>query len=125
MIAVVDDDEPVRRAVMRLLRAAGYSSRGFASGQELLDAWSSEPPDCLVLDLQLPGICGLEVQRRLRRAGAGVPMIVMTASDEPRIRAECVDEGATACLMKPLDEQALLGALERAAIRPDRERLPV
>lgn len=122
MIAVLDDDEPVRKAVMRLLRAAGFSARGFASGRELLAVWSREPPDCLLLDLQLPGISGLEVQRRLRSTGTQVPTIVITASDEPRIRDECVNEGASACLRKPLDEHALLCALERARIRPDRCR---
>ncbi len=119
MIAVVDDDEPVRKAVVRLLRSAGFTSQGFASGQELLEAWLSEPPDCLVLDLQLPGRSGLEVQRDLRLAGARVPTIIMTASDEPCIRDECVGEGAGACLRKPLDEEALLRALERLRVRPD------
>jgi FixJ family two-component response regulator len=121
MIAVVDDDEPVRKAVVRLLRSTGYSSRGFASGQELLESWMTEPPDCLVLDLQLPGRSGLEVQRQLRSAGAHVPTIIMTASDEPSIRDECVGEGAGACLRKPLDEEALLTALERLMVWPDSE----
>jgi FixJ family two-component response regulator len=120
VIAVVDDDEPVRKAVVRLLRSAGFSSRGFASGQELLEAWLSEPPDCLVLDLQLPGRSGLEVQRELRLAGTRVPTIIMTASDEPCIRDECVGEGASACLRKPLDEEALLRVLERLRVHPDR-----
>ena len=121
MIAVVDDDEPVRKAVVRLLRAAGFSSRGFASGEELLEAWRAEPPKCLVLDLQLPGASGLDVQRRLRVAGERAPTIIMTASDDPHARSECLCAGAAAYLRKPLDQQALLGALERVMVGPDRD----
>lgn len=121
MIAVVDDDEPVRKAVVRLLRAAGFSTRGFASGQELLEAWREEPPSCLVLDLQLPGVSGLEVQRRLRLAGARAPTIIMTASDDPHARSECLSAGVAAYLRKPLDQQVLLRALEYVMVRPDRD----
>lgn len=122
MIAVVDDDEPVRNAVVRLLRAAGFSSRGYASGQELLEAWLTEPPNCLVLDLQLPGVSGIEVQRRLRMAGARAPTIIMTASDDPDARSECLSAGAAVYLRKPLDEEALFGALEHMMVLPDRVR---
>src|SRR5262245_25325865 len=114
MIAVLDDDEPVRKAMVRLLRSVGFSSRGFASADELLAAWLTDPPECLVLDLQLPGLSGLEVQRQLRIAGIRVPTIMITAIDEPRVRDECVEEGAAACLRKPVDARALLGAIERA-----------
>jgi FixJ family two-component response regulator len=120
MIAVVDDDESVCKALVRLLRSRGFSSRGFASGGALLEAWLIEPADCLVLDLQLPRLSGLEVQRYLRRAGSRVPTILITASDEPYSRDECAEEGASVWLRKPLDEGLLFGALERAQIRPDR-----
>lgn len=63
MIAVVDDEESVRKAVVRLLHAVGYIARGFASGQAFLQSWAHDKPDCLVLDLQMPELSGLDVQR--------------------------------------------------------------
>jgi FixJ family two-component response regulator len=119
MIAVVDDDEGVRRAVVRLLRAAGFSARGFATGQELLEAWLIEPPTCVVMELQLKGDSGLQVQSQLHYAGARVPTIFITASDDARARAQCVGEGGLACLRKPVDARALLTELQRAGILPD------
>ena len=69
MIAVVDDEESVRKAVVRVLQAAGFAARAFASGTEFLESWHFDRPDCLVLDLQMPGLSGTEVQRSLRTAG--------------------------------------------------------
>jgi two-component system, LuxR family, response regulator FixJ len=114
MIAVVDDEESVRRAVMRLLEAAGHSARGFASGNEFLEHWSAEPLDCLMLDLQMPGLSGSDVQRALNRADAHVPVIIITAHDAPAAREECLREGAVAYLCKPLDERMLFTALNIA-----------
>ena len=122
MIAVVDDDASVRKAVVRLLRVAGFKSAGFASGHELLEAWRAEPPDCLLLDLQLPDLSGIETQRRLQHAGASVPTIIMTASDDRRMQDECLGAGVSACLSKPLDQAVLFSELERANVRPDRIR---
>jgi len=69
VIAVVDDEESVRKALVRVLQAARFSARGFDSGTEFLETWHFERPDCLVLDLQMPGLSGTEVQRALRKAG--------------------------------------------------------
>jgi FixJ family two-component response regulator len=113
MIAVLDDDEPVRKAVVRLLRSAGFTARSFASGGELLAEWVGTRPECLVLDLQMPGTSGLEVQRTLRSAGEEVPTILMTASDESELVDECMAAGACLCLRKPLEGEQLLEALER------------
>ena len=114
MIAVVDDEDSVRKAVMRLLQAAGHSARGFASGTEFLEHWATEPPDCLMLDLQMPGLSGCDVQRALNRADAHVPVIIITAHDAPAAREECLREGAVAYLCKPLDERMLFAALSLA-----------
>ncbi len=114
MIAVVDDEDSVRKAVMRLLEAAGHSARGFASGDEFLEHWAAEPPDCLMLDLQMPGLSGSDVQRALNRADARVPVIIITAHDAPAAREECLREGAVAYLCKPLDERTLFTALKLA-----------
>ena len=89
-VAVVEDDDSVRKALCRLLRAAGFSSRGYASGQEFLESWLVDPPECVVLDLQMPGLSGMEVQNRLSRAGAAPPTIFITAHDQPGTREECL-----------------------------------
>jgi FixJ family two-component response regulator len=118
MIAVVDDEESVRKAVVRLLLAAGHTARGFASGGEFLQNWLADRPDCLLLDLQMPGLSGTDVQRALNRAGAHIPVIIITAHDAPGSREECMREGAVAYLCKPLDERVLLHALRVALGAP-------
>jgi FixJ family two-component response regulator len=112
-VAVVDDDELVRKAVCRLLRSAGFRARGFANGQEFLEAWLAEPPDCLVLDLQMPGISGFEVQNRLRRVGARPTTICVTAHDREGAREECLLAGARDYLKKPVEAHDLLAAINR------------
>jgi FixJ family two-component response regulator len=114
VIAVVDDEESVRKAVVRVLCAAGFPARGFASGNEFLNSWHFDRPDCLVLDLQMPGLSGMEVQQALNRAGANFPVIIITAHDAPSVREESLGYGAAAYLCKPLDVRALLQAVTRA-----------
>ncbi len=125
MIAVVDDEDSVRNAVLRVLRAAGFRARGFPSGAEFLDSWHFDRPDCLVLDLQMPGLSGIEVQKSLISAGAHFPIVIITAHDAPSIREQCIRRGAAAYLCKPLDIGALLHAVERVSGSPARvSRLP-
>jgi FixJ family two-component response regulator len=114
VIAVVDDEESVRKAVVRVLQASGFAARGFASGTDFLDSWHFDRPDCLVLDLQMPGFSGTEVQRALRLAGAHFPIIIITAHDAPDLRDQCLREGATAYLCKPLDIRTLAQAVALA-----------
>ena len=114
LIAVVDDEESVRKAVVRLLQSAGHSAQGFASGSEFLQSWPGDKPDCIMLDLQMPGLSGTEVQRALNRAGAHLPVIVLTANDAPGAREECMREGAVAYLSKPVDVLVLLDAVDVA-----------
>jgi FixJ family two-component response regulator len=118
VIAVVDDEELVCKAVVRLLRAAGYSARGFASGHELLDSLVSYRPECVVLDLQMPGLSGVQVQRLLKETGARVRVIIITAHDSPGAREECMREGAFAYLCKPLPDRTLLNAVAAALDSP-------
>lgn len=122
MIAVLDDDEPVRKALVRLLRSAGFTARSFASGAELLADWVGTRPQCLVLDLQMSGASGLDVQRSLRCAGEEVPTIVVTASDECELLDECMAAGAFVCLRKPLECDQLLAALELIHVHRDADR---
>jgi FixJ family two-component response regulator len=119
-IAVVDDDESVRRALQRLLRTADLDAETFASAPDFLGSLRhGRPPDCLVLDLQMPGTSGLDLQRQLVRAGPRLPIVVITGHDEPGMEARCLAAGASAYLRKPLEAGTLLAAIE-AAIAPAR-----
>jgi FixJ family two-component response regulator len=111
VIAVVDDEESVRNAVVRVLQVSGLTARAFASGIEFLNSWRFDRPDCLLLDLQMPDLSGTEVQRALRTAGAQFPIIIITAHDSPSEREECMSAGAIAYLCKPLDIRTLIRAL--------------
>jgi FixJ family two-component response regulator len=113
-IAVVDDEESVRKAVERLLRSAGMVVEIFPSGAEFLDAVRSRPIDCVVLDLHMEGINGFEVQANLLRSGKWLPIIVMTGHDTPAARARALAGGVVAYLLKPVDEQLLLETIETA-----------
>ena len=117
-VAVVDDDESVRKALQRLLRASDLDADTFASPQDFLGSLQQAIlPDCLVLDLQMPGTSGLDLQRQLVRAGLRLPIVVITGHDEPGMRARCLAAGARAYLRKPLEAGTLLAAIE-AAITP-------
>jgi FixJ family two-component response regulator len=117
-VAVVDDDESVRKALQRLLRASDLDADTFASAQDFLGSLQQAIlPDCLVLDLQMPGTSGLDLQRQLVRAGLRLPIVVITGHDEPGMRARCLAAGARAYLRKPLEAGTLLAAIE-AAITP-------
>ena len=113
MIAVVDDEESVRKAVVRVLQAAGFAARAFGSGTEFLESWHFDRPDCLILDLQMPGLSGTEVQRSLMMAGATFPIVIITAHDSPSLREECMGAGAAEYLCKPLDIRALVNAVSQ------------
>jgi FixJ family two-component response regulator len=113
VIAVVDDEESVRKAVVRVLQAAGFAARAFASGKEFLESWHFDRPDCLILDLQMPGLSGTEVQQSLRMAGATFPIVIITAHDSPSLREECLGAGAVEYLCKPLDIRTLVMAVSQ------------
>jgi len=113
-IAIVDDEESVRRSLRRLLVASQLDATAYASGQEFLDSLGGRQPDCLVLDLQMPGLTGLEVQRVLSGARVRFPTIIITAHDEPEARARCLSAGAVAYLCKPLHDELLLNAIATA-----------
>jgi len=119
VIAVVDDEESVCKAVVRVLQAAGFSARAFGSGAEFLESWHFDRPDCLILDLQMPGLSGTEVQQSLKMAGATFPIVIITAHDSPTLREECMGAGAAEYLCKPLDIRALVKAVSQV-ISPKR-----
>jgi FixJ family two-component response regulator len=115
IVAVVDDDESVSRAIKRLLHSVGIVAETFSSGEEFLDTLSAIPsyrPACVILDIQMPGITGLEVQRQL--APIGLPIIMITAHDELSARQTALAAGAVAYLRKPLNGAILIKAVEMA-----------
>jgi FixJ family two-component response regulator len=113
-IAVVDDEEPIRKALCRLLRACGMGAEGFASGQVFLDSLAARRADCLILDLRMPGFNGMQVLEQLQSFSRVLPTIVITAHDEPETRSQCLSAGAAAYLRKPFDEETLMEAIEFA-----------
>jgi FixJ family two-component response regulator len=113
-IAIVDDDASVRKALMRLLQASSYTVETFASASEFLASLNQRIPDCLIVDLQMPGIDGLELRISLTRAGIAIPTIVVTAHDEPGGRERCSTAGAAAYLLKPIQKTELIAAIRAA-----------
>src|SRR5690349_20208860 len=116
-IAVVDDEEPVRKALRRLLRALGFEVELFCSGEEFLTSINTRQPDCAILDLHLPGLSGLEVQRELSRTNTRLPCILITGKDEPGTADRALAAGASAYLRKPVDQDELLSAISAAVPR--------
>ena len=113
-VAVVDDDESFARAIGRLLRAAEFEVSTYPSSEAFLATTTLPHPDCLVLDIQLGGMSGVELQQRLHELGDRTPIIFVTAHDEPEVRAEAVQSGCVAYLRKPVASRALLEAVARA-----------
>jgi FixJ family two-component response regulator len=115
-IAIVDDDKRFATALRRLLSASGLATATYASGREFLESLESRRPDCVILDLQMPGLSGLTVLQHLANAEIRLPTIIITAHDEPETRAQCLAAGAVGFLCKPVEETDLL-KLIAAAIR--------
>lgn len=116
-IAVVDDEEPVRKALTRLLRAAGFEAECYASGQAFLDGAAAQPPNCVLLDLHMPGLAGQLLLARIGKMAGRPPVVVITAHDTPETRDQCLAAGAAAYLRKPLDDRLLLNAVSAALSR--------
>jgi FixJ family two-component response regulator len=110
-VAVVEDDAPSRAALGRLLCACGFEPALFPSAEAFMDASLERNPLCLILDVQLGGISGIDLQRRLRAAGSVVPIIVTTALRDESLRNRAEQTGCTAFLWKPVAAAALLGAI--------------
>jgi len=115
-VFIVDDDASIRGALKRLLRSVGYHAETFESAEEFLDSISRWTEGCLVLDIRLPGMTGLDLQERLSLTGKRYPVIFMTAHDNPEWQERANKTGAIAYLKKPFREQALLDAIRGAYI---------
>jgi FixJ family two-component response regulator len=114
-IAVVDDDASVRKALMRLLETSSYEVETFESACALIAALPHGIPDCMIVDLQMPDMTGLELQHHLARTGIKIPTIIITAHDEPGTRERCIAAGAAAYLLKPLRKAVLIAAIDTAS----------
>jgi len=118
-VFVVDDDPSVRRSTERLVRSMGFCVQTFASAKEFMDHVRVAGPSCLVLDVHLPGLSGLDLQRELARAGVRIPIIFITGRGSIPMSVRAMKEGAVEFLTKPTRSRALLAAI-RAAIERDR-----
>lgn len=114
LVAIVDDEEPVRKALRRLLLAAGIDVETFASGYEFLESIHTHRPDCVILDVRLPGLTGLDIQENLAHMGIRLPTVMVTGHDQAGAAERALAAGASAYLEKPLDEQRLLDAVDSA-----------
>ncbi len=121
-VAVVDDDEAVRRALARLVRSLGFEAEVFSSGEDFLTALATRRPDCVVLDLNMPRVSGFDVQARMAEAHVRVPVIVITGHDSPEARARALGGGASAYLCKPLDGQVLREAIHAAVLGSSKKK---
>jgi FixJ family two-component response regulator len=114
MISVIDDDESFRMALIGSLRSLGYDANGFASGEEFIGGGGEGLCDCIITDLHMPGMSGLDLIRLLTARGSKLPAIMVTGRSEPGLEAKAAADGALCLLTKPFEIDALMSCLERA-----------
>jgi FixJ family two-component response regulator len=114
LVSVVDDDESVRESLPDLLRQFGFGAEAFASAEAFLASDFVAHTKCLILDVAMPGMTGLDLQRELADRRHAIPIVFITASGDKAIRARVLADGAVECLFKPFSETALLDALNAA-----------
>lgn len=111
VIYIVDDDKSVRRALKRLMTSAGFEAETFGSAEEFLSSGHQDKPGCLVLDVRMAGMSGIELQKHLATSGSKVPIIFISAHEDSRARRSAMEAGAIAFLQKPFDDHELLNAV--------------
>jgi FixJ family two-component response regulator len=114
LVAVVDDDESVRESLPDLLREFGFAAHAFSSAEEFLASDSVALTRCLLLDIAMPGMTGLDLQRELKTRAHTIPIIFITAHRDEAVRARAFEQGAAEFLLKPFSDTALLAALSTA-----------
>jgi FixJ family two-component response regulator len=125
LISVVDDDGSVRKSLQRLIRSVGFAVEVFASAEEFLRSEHLCSTDCLIVDVRMPGMNGLELQRELVAGDFGIPLIFITAHGDEAARSQALKEGAVAYLFKPFREETLLNAINAALSSKGVERKTV
>ena len=113
-IAIVDDDESVREAMSGFMRSLGFSVRAFSSGESFLKSSCLSRAACLIADVQMPGMTGLELRQQLVASGSPIPTILITAYVDEKIRAQALSAGVCCYLPKPIDEKELLACIHSA-----------
>jgi FixJ family two-component response regulator len=113
-VAVVDDDPSMLRATEELLGACGFATLVFASAEEFLKRAAATEIDCLLLDIHLGGVSGLDVRRQLKASRSSLPVVFMTALDDEGMRQQALDAGCIACLRKPFPARQLIDAIAQA-----------
>jgi FixJ family two-component response regulator len=108
MVAVVEDDDSYRSAVQRLLKAAGFRVRSFASAEDFLISGQQQTTGCLIADIRMPGMSGLDLQSKLNSDHCSIPTIFITAHGDEKMRLQAMRSGAVKFLVKPFDGEALL-----------------
>jgi len=114
MISIIDDDQAVREATKGLVRSLGYNASAFASAEEFLESERLNDTSCLITDLQMPGLSGIELQDRLIADGRRMPIIFITAYPEENIRVRALKAGAVCFMSKPYSDERLVGCIEKA-----------
>ncbi len=122
VIHVVDDDAPFRKAMGRLLKASGYQVALYDSGERLLERPPGAEPGCILLDLRMDGLSGLEVQRRLAQSGHTLPIVFLTGQGDIPASVQAIKAGAEDFLSKPVGKRPLLDAVARALARQEQAR---
>lgn len=118
LISIIDDDRSVREAIQGLIRSLGYATVVFGSAEDYLGSDRIRDTACIITDLQMPGLSGIDLQRRLLADGHQTPMIFVTAFPSDRLRQQALDAGAFGFLSKPFDETSLITCLDKALQRP-------
>ena len=117
VISILDDDESVREATKGLVRSLGYKAVTFASAEEFLQSDRLRDTSCLISDVEMPGVSGVELQERLTAAGNRTPIVFITAFPDERIRARALAAGACGFLSKPFSDESLIACLNEALAR--------
>jgi|SRR5690348_14677852 two-component system response regulator FixJ len=125
LVHLVDDDEAIRRSVGFMLKTSGFHVRSYESGVELLKSASSLEPGCILLDIRMPGMDGLEVQSTLRAKGIGLPVIIMTGHGDVALAVQAMKAGAVDFIEKPFEKAVLLSAIEHGVERLKRSAADV
>jgi FixJ family two-component response regulator len=118
LISIVDDDRSIVEAIVSLLESVGCAAAGYVSAQDFLNSPQLRRTACLILDVRMPGMGGLELQRRLAAENIHTPIIFITAHGDQELSTEVLTTGATALLRKPFSQESLLGALRSALASP-------
>jgi FixJ family two-component response regulator len=113
-VSIVDDDDAVRTATQTFVRSLGYRTAVFASAEDFLKAPECETADCLIADVQMPGMSGLDLQKQLAHHRPSLPIIFITAFPEERVRQQALAAGAACLLAKPYDGDVLVECIEMA-----------